>query len=183
MTLLRRVSTPTDAVAVIGAGTSSLITGLLAAGYRRIHAVDISQPALDRLRTGLGSASVHVQFHVADVRELTLSEQVDVWHDRATFHFLVEPGDRARYVRRAAAAVPVGGHLVLATFASDGPAQCSGLDVCRYSATSLATELAPDFEVLTAFDREHHTPWGARQVFLHAIARRTWHSTNPPPDR
>lgn len=177
------MSTPSDAVAVIGAGTSALIAELLDAGYRRIHAVDISPSALDRLRTSLGPGGTDVQLHQADVRELTLPEPVQVWHDRATFHFLVDPADRAEYVRRAAAAVPADGHLVMVAFASDGPEQCSGLDVRRYCAAALAAEVAPHFDVVDAFEREHHTPWGAPQSFVHVTARRSSSSTDLPPGR
>ncbi len=169
------MSTPDDAVAVIGAGTSALVAELLRAGYHHLHAVDISERALDRLRNELGESdgADTVTYHAIDVRSVTFAEPIQVWHDRATFHFLTEASDRVAYIERAADAVPTGGHLVMATFALSGPEQCSGLSVRRYDAARLAVELHPWFDVVEAFEQAHHTPWGAGQSFLHVVARRT----------
>jgi hypothetical protein len=41
--------------------------------------------------------------------------------------------------------VPEGGHLIIASFANDGPKQCSDLDVCRYNARSMSAELGDAF--------------------------------------
>lgn len=37
------------------------------------------------------------------------AESVDLWHDRAAFHFLVDPDDVRRYVELAHRAVTPGG--------------------------------------------------------------------------
>jgi hypothetical protein len=73
----------------------------------------------------------------------------DVWHDRAVFHFLVEPGDHDRYLDTVSRAVPVGAALVIGTFAVGGPTRCSGLPTARYDPDTLGREFAP------AFVREH----------------------------
>ena len=88
-----------------------------------------------------------------------------LWHDRAAFHFLTDPGDRRRYRAALSAGLEVGGWLVIAAFAPDGPPRCSGLDVVRYDAAGLAAELGPDF-VLEEESRElHRTPQGKEQRF------------------
>jgi SAM-dependent methyltransferase len=173
---VRRVSVPSDLVVSVGGGDSTLIDELLVAGYRRIVVVDVAPTALARLMERLvarfGEAAEAVEVRVADVRQLTLEAPVDVWHDRAVFHFMVEAADRDAYVDRAAAAVRPGGHLVIATFALDAPDRCSGLPVARYDADGLAAAFAPSFELVEALTDEHRTPWGVAQPFQHAILRR-----------
>lgn len=73
----------------------------------------------------------------ADVRTLTFAEQVDVWHDRAVFHFFTTAADRAMYTARAADAVRPGGHLVIGAFSNNDPTECSGLPVARQYVSSL----------------------------------------------
>jgi SAM-dependent methyltransferase len=166
------VSTPSDPIAVVGAGHAALVVELVRAGYCDVHAVDVAPTALDGLRHLLGEGADSVTFHVDDVREVTFDEPVAVWHDRATLHFLTEAADRAAYARRAADAVRPGGHLVLATFGPDGPQQCSGLPVTRHDEGSLAALFTPAFELVESFEAFHRTPWGADQQFLHALLRR-----------
>jgi SAM-dependent methyltransferase len=159
---------------VIGAGTSPLV-GLLAAEGFDVVAVDVSGAAIDALRAVVADAtttSADFEFLVADVRTLRLDPQVDAWHDRAVFHFFVEEADQAAYVNAASASIRVGGHLVIATFAPDGPQQCSGLAVQRHDAASLGAAFGGSFEVIESFEAGHETPWGAVQRFTHAVLRR-----------
>lgn len=165
------MSAPTDRVAIIGAGESALVGALVAAGSCDVHAVDISDTALDRLRRSVGERAAAVSFVRADARSISFEQPVEVWHDRAMLHFLTADADRAAYARSAAAAVRPGGHLILAEFAPDGPPQCSGLPVHRDDASSLAA-LFGDFALVESFERTHRTPWGAEQRFLHALLER-----------
>lgn len=169
---MRRVSAPSDHVVVVGAGASTLVADLLDHGYRHVEAIDIAAAALSQLRERLGDRADLVAMRVADVRSVTFDEPVDVWHDRATFHFLVDPDDRSQYVTRASTAVRPGGHAIIATFDLDAPEQCSGLPVRRYDAASLAAELGPAFELVEAEHVTHTTPSGGVQPFLHVVFRR-----------
>jgi hypothetical protein len=81
------------------------------------------------------------------------------------FHFLTETADRERYIERARTTIVPGGTLIMATFALDGPSQCSGLPVCRYSAETLAATLGPSFTLLEQMHEMHHTPAGIPQSF------------------
>lgn len=145
-------------------------------------AVDIARAALDALQGSLDEsvaslATDRLSLVVADVRSFPsdgqVDEPVDVWHDRAVFHFLVEATDQRAYADAAASAVVAGGHLVIATFAPNGPTSCSGLPVTRHDAASLGSVFAPAFELVDSFEADHHTPWGASQRFTHAVLRRT----------
>lgn len=162
-----------DHIAVVGAGVSTLVQELVEKQYSNIEAIDISSAALDRLREALSdSGAGAVTLRQADVRSVEFDEPLDLWHDRATFHFLIDADDRRRYVERAAQAVRPGGYLVMATFGPGGPEMCSGLPVRRHGSGELAGTFGPAFELVDAFEREHHTPSQASQQFLHAVLRR-----------
>jgi len=93
------------------------------------------------------------------------SQSYDVWHDRAAFHFLTDPEDRAAYAARVLRAVRPGGHVIIGTFAPDGPERCSGLPVLRHDPASLGLVLGPSFELLDSREHAHRTPTGAIQSF------------------
>jgi hypothetical protein len=113
-----------------------------------------------------------VEMRRADVRTVTFDEPVEVWHDRAVFHFLVDLADQTAYVARATAAVRPGGQLLVAAFALDGPERCSDLAVQRHDADSLQAAFAGGFDLVESFDHVHRTPWGAEQSFVHTLFRR-----------
>ena len=96
----------------------------------------------------------------------------DVWHDRAVFHFLTDAGDRKTYIDLARRTLPAGGHLIVASFADDGPKQCSNLDVCRYSAETMGAELGGGFSLVREAGENHTTPWGSSQAFFYGVFRR-----------
>jgi hypothetical protein len=97
---------------------------------------------------------------------------MDIWHDRAVFHFLNASEDRARYRTRLLDTLKVGGHAIVATFALNGPETCSGLPVVRYSAETLADEFGERLELVAARPYRHVTPWGAEQWFQYSRFRR-----------
>jgi SAM-dependent methyltransferase len=156
----------------VGAGASMLPDALLDAGVEHVTLVDLSMSALALTELRLEERGNRVTTVVADVLDLDLDEQYDVWHDRAVFHFLVEPAQRAAYAAQARAAVRTGGLLVVGAFAEDGPEQCSGLPVARYDAASLTAELGEGFTLVETRRAEHHTPWDAVQPFTWVVLRR-----------
>ena len=162
----------------VGTGESTLADDLLARGYRALTLLDLSATALAHLRTRLqarfgDAACASVQWLAGDVTQLAMPESgFDVWHDRAVLHFLTDPAQRAAYVAQATRCVRPGGALVVATFAADGPQQCSQLDVTRYSAADLAALFDAGFEAVASEREIHSTPSGAQQAFQYLIARR-----------
>jgi len=133
--LIRRVSPPFDgAIIDVGGGASTLVDDLLDAGYDNLTVLDLSGAALAVARARLGTRANTVRWVEADVLDASLPKtDYSVWHDRAAFHFLTAPADRARYVAQVRRAVRPGGFVLVATFADDGPTRCSGLAVARYS--------------------------------------------------
>jgi 2-polyprenyl-3-methyl-5-hydroxy-6-metoxy-1,4-benzoquinol methylase len=153
----------------IGGGASRLADGLLDRGFRHLTVLDISAAALDLAALRLGRRASKVQWITADVTQWQPSRRFDVWHDRAVFHFLVDPADRAAYVARLKSALVPGGHAIIATFATDGPDTCSGLPVQRYDAASLATELGAEFRLVESRPHDHVTPWNSSQRFQFSV--------------
>lgn len=149
----------------VGGGASRLVDALLDQGFRRLTVLDVSAEALARARERLGERAALVDWVVADVTRWSPPATFDLWHDRAVFHFLVDAGDRRAYVERLGAAVHAGGHVVIATFASDGPERCSGLPVARYEPETLAAELGAGFRLVEGAHEEHLTPGGKVQRF------------------
>ncbi len=156
----------------IGGGTSRLVDALLARGLHDLTVLDLSSIALETARQRLGPAGDAVTWIAADVTEWHPDRQYDLWHDRAVFHFLVDPTDRAAYLGTLAQAVVAGGHAIIATFAPDGPETCSGLPVARYDSGQLSEMLGNNFKLVADCRHPHHTPWGATQSFQYSLFRR-----------
>lgn len=157
----------------VGGGASVFVDRLLERGHRDVTVLDVSDDALRMARQRLGERTGQVRLEHADLLGWTPPRRYAVWHDRAVFHFLIEPEQRARYRNAIRAALAPGGFLIVGTFAADGPAQCSGLPVARYDADELAKQLGTDYSVVTTRREHHHTPTGADQPFTWLLARRS----------
>lgn len=161
---------PDRAIIDVGGGDSSLAAELHDLGVGRITVLDLSAVALERARERLGARADEVAWLEADVTRALLPEcSFDLWHDRAVFHFLTDAHDRARYIAAMTRALRPGGTVIIATFAVDGPARCSGLEVARYSPESLAEVLGPAFRLVRGFGDVHVTPAGGEQRFTWAV--------------
>ncbi|MDX1740309.1 MAG: SAM-dependent methyltransferase, partial [Rhodothermales bacterium] len=98
---------------------------------------------------------------------------VEVWHDRALFHFLTEEADQRRYVDTLGHLVVEGGCVIIAAFSLQGVDRCSGLPVRRYSASLLSDTLGPDFSMTHSFDCLYVTPGGEPRPYIYTLFRRT----------
>ncbi len=164
---------PRAHVVDVGGGASTLVDDLLARGFERVSVADISAEALAHTRARLGDAARSVQWVVGDATTPLFDEDtVDLWHDRAVFHFLTEPERRDAYIEALRRSVRPGGFAIIATFGPNGPERCSGLPVTRYASSGIAAALGPGFELVDQADEEHTTPWGASQAFAYALCRR-----------
>lgn len=156
----------------VGGGESTLVDDLLARGYRNVSILDISSTALEVARGRLGDLADTVRWLPGDVTALDFPQhRFDVWHDRAVFHFLKEPKDRAAYVRQVRRAVKPGGHVIVATFGPQGPPQCSGLEVVRYDVDSLHAQFGAGFRLATHLAELHQTPSGSVQQFVYCYCQ------------
>ena len=155
----------------VGAGNSQLVDHLIDDGWIHITLVDLSKAALEEACRRLSARCVGIDLVTRDICSWRASGLFDVWHDRAVFHFLSE-SERARYVEVASTAVRSGGHLLMGVFAPEGPAQCSGLDVSRYSAEDLSAIFQPQFQLVRSLSEVHETPWGVSQAFTWVLLER-----------
>jgi trans-aconitate methyltransferase len=152
----------------IGGGDSHLIDELLARGLDCLAVLDVSDAALGRAQARVGQPGAVVTWIRADVTQDWSLKPMDIWHDRAVFHFLTTPEDRSRYLARLRDTLKPRGTAIVATFAPDGPEKCSGLPVERYSPQTLAAQFGGDFELVDAKSHTHRTPWGASQHFQYS---------------
>lgn len=157
----------------VGEGASVLADALLRQGFSNITVLDLSQTALNASQARLGDRASEIRWlHQSVLNPAKPVGNVAVWHDRAVFHFMTTPAQRQAYVDAMVRAVMPGCHAIIATFAADGPAQCSGLPVVRYSPDTLAAEFSPAFSLVSCEREVHTTPWGAEQSFTVCHLRR-----------
>jgi SAM-dependent methyltransferase len=156
----------------IGGGASRLIDALLDAGFETLTVLDLSEKALATSKARLGARAARVRWLAADVTMWEPAETYDVWHDRAAFHFLTDAKDRAAYAACVLRAVRPGGHVIIGTFALDGPERCSGLPVVRYDAALLGAVLGSAFSLVESRKDAHQTPMGTLQRFQFSRFRR-----------
>ena len=138
---------------------------LLGEGVRCVSVLDVSAAAIQKARERLGDGAHTVRWIEADVTGDWHVPCVDIWHDRAVFHFLTTAGDRAKYISHLRRTVRPGGAAIIATFAEDGPRRCSGLECVRYSSDSLRLEFGDAFRLDESLRESHWTPNGAVQHF------------------
>jgi SAM-dependent methyltransferase len=152
----------------IGGGDSRLADFLLEEGYTDITVLDISQAAADRANKRLGNDAGKVKRIVTNILDFAPTTQYDIWHDRATFHFLTSSESVQKYVSSANKSISDKGYLLLGTFSLKGPLKCSGLPVQQYSAETLQTVFQPYFQLEDYRYESHVTPFNTEQNFLFA---------------
>lgn len=173
LTLIERAADgPQASIIDVGGGESTLTDDLLSRGFENITVLDISETAINVCKNRMGPAAGRIQWLVADVTRTELDMHVyDIWHDRAVFHFLTKPEQRAAYVRNVVRSVKRDGHVIVSTFGPEGPMKCSGLDVMRYDADSLHDQFGARFRLVESSKELHRTPIGTTQQFLYCYCK------------
>ena len=161
----------------VGGGASTLVDHLLDDGWPDLVVVDVAVGALEAAQRRLGRRADTVQWVEADVTTWQPARSFDWWHDRAVFHFQTPPESQHAYLATLERALAPTGHAVLATFADDGPEQCSGLATMRFDEATLTATVSPVLEPIRFVRETHTTPSGAAQSFLYGLFRRP----NPEP--
>ena len=154
----------------VGGGDSKLVDYLLEEGFKNITVLDISEAALDRAKKRLGKKASKINWVISDVTKFNPDSTFDVWHDRATFHFLTTKNQVAKYLHAARRSVK--GYLTIGTFSENGPDKCSGLETKQYSEQTLTAELQNGFEKLRCITEDHKTPFDTKQNFLFCSFKR-----------
>jgi len=154
----------------VGGGDSRLVDFLVDEGFENITVLDISAKALEKTRQRLGDKADKVHWIVSDITEFQPDTTYDVWHDRATFHFLTTKEQVAKYMDTARKAVT--GFLTIGTFSDQGPKKCSGLDIKQYTEETLTAELQNGFDKIRCVTEDHVTPFDTKQNFLFCSFRK-----------
>ena len=154
----------------IGGGDSKLVDYLLDEGFENVTVLDISAKSLEKAKDRLGEKANKVNWIVSDITEFEPNMTFDVWHDRATFHFLTTTEQIAKYIKIARKSV--NGFLTIGTFSKNGPEKCSGLEIKQYNEDELTLELENGFEKIKCVTEDHLTPFGTKRNFLFCSFKR-----------
>ena len=154
----------------IGGGDSKLVDYLLKEGYNNITVLDISEKAIAKAKKRLGEKASKVNWIVSDITEFEPDTSFDVWHDRATFHFLTTDDQIKKYIKIASKFVR--GYLIIGTFSQNGPKKCSGLEIKQYNEEELKSELKKGFDKICCVSEDHTTPFNTIQNFLFCSFKR-----------
>lgn len=163
------------AILNVGAGTSTLVSDLLKREFTHIIVNDISNSAIELLKTELGKEKDLVKFVQDDLANPTLLndlEPLDLWNDRAVLHFLTEQKDVDTYFNLLKSKLKVGGYAILAEFDLEGAEKCCGLFVRRYSAAMLKEEMGNDFEMVEDFNYDFINPNGDTRKYIYTLFKR-----------
>lgn len=158
---------PKDAKIIdIGGGDSYLIDSLLDLGYTNLFLLDISEKAIERIKNRLGEKSENVTFIVSDILDFKPETSFDVWHDRASFHFLTTENEIEKYKNLVSNSISEKGFLFIGTFSENGPLKCSGLEITQYSESKCEITFGDSFEKMNCFTENHQTPFDTTQSFI-----------------
>lgn len=92
--LISKYSVDTDARIIdVGAGDSYLATNLLKDGFSDITVVDISEAAINRSKSRMAADADKITLVTADITAFSSKQRFNIWHDRATFHFITSEDD------------------------------------------------------------------------------------------
>ena len=164
---------PHEPIIDIGGGASTLVDDLLEKGHKNLTVLDLSKSAIQVTQGRLGNASSTVTWLVGDVTEIELPSQYYLlWHDRAVFHFLIEPESQQKYKEALLGSLRVGGNFIIGTFTPDAPPQCSGLPVQRYDTDLLTKTFGDMFELKLHRNEMHTTPRGVKQSYVYCLFQR-----------
>lgn len=162
--LIEEAKLPKNATIIdVGGGDSKLVDFLLQDGYENITVLDISAKALEKAKKRLGKDADRVTWIVSDIADFQPMETYDLWHDRATFHFLTTKEQIEHY--QSITSNFVSKNLIIGTFSKDGPLKCSGLEIVQYDEHSLSKIFENSFDLIRCLTSDHITPFETVQNF------------------
>lgn len=165
-------ATPGGAAIDVGAGQSPVGMALASAGYNPVFINDLAANALEKSLATAKAENIELIALPGNLLDMDIPKKVNLWHDRAVFHFLTSEDDFSHYRETVLANTTEKALLVIATFSESGPDQCSGLNVKKYSPSELAVYFAPEFKALKLEKKIHKTPWDSEQEFSIAVMQK-----------
>jgi len=162
----------TAAIIDIGGGDSFLVDYLLEQNFQAITVLDISEKALLRAKERLQTKSEKVQWIISDITDFNPTQIVQIWHDRAVFHFLTDSEEVKKYALIAAKAIAKNGIMIIGTFSDKGPLKCSGIAIQQYTVASMRLVFQDNFELIESKEITHQTPMRTEQQFLFCVFKK-----------
>jgi ubiquinone/menaquinone biosynthesis C-methylase UbiE len=156
----------------VGSGESRLVDNLIILGFKNITLLDISLNSLEKSKVRLGSEANLINWINSDIILFNPTESYNLWHDRATFHFLKESSSINKYVELASNAIKSGGYLIISTFSKNGPLKCSGLEIKQYDKSLMISLFSKYFDLISSEKNEHDTPFNTKQEFIFNLLKR-----------
>lgn len=170
--LINAYATKEDAIIDIGCGASLLVDKLIETGYTNITLLDTSKTSLDIIKKRLEGKAELPKYICTDIMNFIPTENFDIWHDRAVFHFLLLKKERVQYFNILKSCLNSGGTAIMSTFALGGQTQCAGLDIVQYDEIKMREELPEGLELIQAEDFIHITPAQGEQKYSSFIIKR-----------
>ncbi|NQV72177.1 class I SAM-dependent methyltransferase [bacterium] len=168
---------PLPSIIDIGGGSSTLLDDLIDKGYQDITLVDISETALEETKRRLGNRAGAVRTICSDIRSADLVlPPVQVWHDRAAFHFLRNSTEIAAYKALLLNTLEEKGVFILGVFSVNAPDRCSGLIVNKWDLAGLQMEFSGTLTLLESKIELHITPGGVEQEYLYTTWQKSKHA-------
>lgn len=155
----------------IGAGASLLVDELVNQNFTNLTILDISEEALTIVKKRLGTRHQAINYIIDDITKVKLIHSYDVWHDRATFHFLQTKEEQEAYIQTMHNALNNNGLAVIATFSVEGPNSCSTLKVKQYDYEEMDKVLKQRFAIVDTQKIVHITPGGDEHKFCYFVLK------------
>ena len=158
-----------------GAGESLLIKELQKHGYSNIIINDISDVAIEKLKSSLDKAN-GLNFIVDDLTypvKLLKIEKVDLWHDRAVLHFFINLNQQEAYFNLLKQKVKSGGYVIFSEFALNGAKKCCGLEILNYDNNMFQNNLGDDFQLIDTYNYLYaHPSNGNTRKYIYSLFKR-----------
>ena len=158
-----------------GAGESLLIKELQKHGYSNIIINDISDIAIEKLKSSLDKIN-GLNFIVDDLTypvKLLKIEKVDLWHDRAVLHFFINLNQQEAYFNLLKQKVKSGGYVIFSEFALNGAKKCCGLEILNYDNNMFQNNLGDDFQLIDTYNYLYtHPSNGNTRKYIYSLFKR-----------
>ncbi|MFA6192847.1 MAG: methyltransferase domain-containing protein [Sulfurimonas sp.] len=170
--LINNYAKKDDFIIDVGCGASLLVDNLIEMGYKNITLLDTSKISLDIVKNRLGSKLETAKFVCSDIMHFQPTEKLNIWHDRAVFHFLLLKKERARYFEVLKESLTSDGIAIINTFALGGQTECAGLKIVQYDYEKILQELPSDLELIKYENFTHITPKESEQAYSYFVIKK-----------
>lgn len=154
-----------DAIIDVGCGASFLVDRLIDQGYTDITLLDAAQASLEIIKNRLQDSIIQPNYLCSDITDFKPKRHYKIWHDRAMFHFLLEPKECYLYFEILNQSLKQEGTAIINTFAKEGEQACAGLSTRAYDERAMKEALPESLELIKTQTFIHTTPKQTKQKY------------------